>query len=208
MLSQVGKKMPSSIAKAVLASYLWFTVRGRKTSPHTHTSNCLPGQFLLLPETYIQWIRQYMEQIFPGYSRFAQEDCKNFFLRRKNPAPACNDPLLSEHLDFWDSQQYTGTCILPVLRTWRDNPYTTSGWIYDTHHITSFTYEIYNDFYFFLWECQVVSTALIYVPWMNGQLPETEYPAEWPEMPCPAFWKSPTGHTSWRLILPITVHLA
>ena len=41
-----------------------------------------------------------------------------FFLKeKKNPAPACNDPLLSEYLDFWDSQQYTGTCILPVLRT-------------------------------------------------------------------------------------------
>lgn len=61
---------------------------GKKNSTHTLTSNCLPGQFLLLPETYIQWIRQYMEQTFPGYSRFAQEDCKDFFLRRKKPSPS------------------------------------------------------------------------------------------------------------------------
>lgn len=53
--------MPHSIAKAVLASDLLFTERGRKNKPHRLTSNCLPVQFLLLPETYIQWIQKHMD---------------------------------------------------------------------------------------------------------------------------------------------------
>ena len=144
----------------------------------------------------------------PWLYQFYAGRLQRFFLKEKEKtAPARNELLWAECNNCWDSQQCTGNCRLPTVRNEKDNPYTTSLW-YMTHTMLVSS-QIYNTFYFFLWECKLYRQPVFMSPErMNGQLPEIEYPAEWPEMPCPAFWKSPTGHVSWWVIHPMTIRLA
>ena len=65
-------------------------------------------------------------------------------------------------------------------------------------HATFMACEIYTS-WFFLCECHVVSTACIYVPWMVSYLQLNIQQND------QAFWKSLKDHTSWWLMLRMTM---